>query len=76
MREETEYYKMLNGDEFLCYKGENILIFMSEFQSSLLYQYNQHIFIDGTFYAAPKASYQIVTMRLHEIKEDNFYTVG
>ena len=76
MPEESEYYKTLNGDEFLCYKGENILIFMSEFQASLLYQYNQHIFIDGTFYAAPKASYQIVTMRLHEIKEDNFYTVG
>ena len=45
---------------------------MSEFQASLLYQYNQHIFIYGAFYAAPKASYQIVTMRLHEINEDNF----
>ena len=32
--------------------------------------------MNGTFYTAPKASFQIVTMRLHEIYEDNFYTVG
>ena len=74
--QESEYYKTLNGEEFLCYKGENILIFMSEFQASLLYKYNQHIFLDGTFYVASNASYQIMTMRLHEINEDNFYTVG
>ena len=41
-----------------------------------VYKYNQHIFIDGTFYVVPKASYQVMTMRLHEINEDNFYTVG
>ena len=76
MPEESEYYKTLNGEEYLCYKGEKILIFMSEFQATLLYKYNQHIFIDGTFYVAPKASYQVMTMRLHEINEDNFYTVG
>ena len=49
---------------------------MSEFQANLLYKNNHHIFIDSTFYVAPKASYQIVTLRLHEIKEDSFYTVG
>ena len=49
---------------------------MSEFQATLLYKYNQHIFIDGTLYVAPKASYQVMTMRLHEINDDNFYTVG
>jgi len=45
---------------------------MSTFQANLLYQYPEHIFIDGTFYAAPKCSYQIVTVRLHELKD----TVG
>ena len=49
---------------------------MSEFQANLLYKYNQHIFIDRTFYISHKASYQIMTMRLHDINEDNFYNVG
>ena len=71
--EESEYYKTLNGEEYLCYKGENILIFMSEFQANLLYKYNHHIFIERTFYTAPKAAYQIVAMRLHEINKDMVY---
>ena len=45
---------------------------MSAFKANLLYKYNQHIFIDGTFYVAPKASYQIMTIRLHKINKDNF----
>ena len=49
---------------------------MSKFQANLLYQYLDHIFIDGTFYAAPKCSYQIVMIRLDELKEDQFYSVG
>ena len=60
----------------MFYKSEKILIFISIFHANLLYQYPDHIFIDGTFYAAPKCSYQIVTIRLHELKEDQFYTVG
>ena len=72
MPEESEYYKTLNGEEYIWYKGENILIFMSEFQASLIYKYNQHFFIDRTFYIAPKASYQIMAIRLHEINENNF----
>ena len=31
--------------------------------------------MDGTFYAAPKCSYQIVTLRIHNIKEDLFHTI-
>lgn len=49
---------------------------MSPNQTNLLYENNQHVFIDGTFYAAPKCSYQIVTIRIHNIKEDLFHTVA
>lgn len=45
-------------------------------QAQLLYSNNEHIFIEGTFYFAPKASYQIVTIRFYNIKEDLFHTVG
>ena len=49
---------------------------MSNIQAQLIYKYNQHCFIDGTFYSAPKSSYQILNIRIHNIKEDRFYTIA
>jgi len=49
---------------------------MSIIQARLLYKYNEHIFIDGTFYVAPKAAYQVIVIRLHNALEDRFHTVG
>ena len=49
---------------------------MSTFQANLLYQYSEYIFIDDKVYSTPKCSYQIITVSLHELKEDQFYTVG
>ena len=49
---------------------------MSKMHAQLLYSNNEHVFIDDTFYSSPKASYQIVTIRLYNIKEDLFHTVG
>ena len=74
--DDSEYYKTLSGEQFLFYKTDHLLIFMSPNQANLLYEYNQHVFIDGTFYAAPKCSYQIVTLRIHNIKEDLFHTIA
>jgi hypothetical protein len=31
--------------------------------------------IDGAFNTASKSSYQILSIRIHNIKDDNFYTV-
>ena len=76
MPNESEYYKALTGEIFLMYKNDHMLIFMSPNQANLLYKNNQHVFIDGTFYSAPKCSYQIVTIRIHNIKEDLFHTVA
>ena len=55
--DDSEYYKTLTGEQFLFYKTDYLLIFMSPNQANLLYEYNHHVFIDGTFYAAPKCSY-------------------
>ena len=74
--DDSEYYKTLTGEQFLFYKTDHLLIFMSPIQANLLYECNQHVFIDGTFYAAPKCSYQIVTLRIHNIKEDLFHTIA
>ena len=74
--DESEYYQTLTGEVFLMYKKDHMLIFMSPMQANLLYENNHHVFIDGTFYSAPKCSYQIVTIRIHNIKEDLFHTVA
>ena len=74
--DDSEYYKALTWEQFLFYKTDHLLIFMSPNQANLLYEYNQHVFIDGTFYAAPKGCYQIVTLRIHNIKEDLFHIIA
>ena len=74
--EESDFYKTIKGNQFLIYKTDNILIFMSIIQAKPLYKYNKHAFIDGTFFIAPKAAYQVIFIRLHNVLEDRFHTVG
>jgi len=50
MPEKSEYYKTLNWKEYLCCKGENLLIFMSELQANLLYKYDLHEIKEDSFY--------------------------
>ena len=52
--EESEYYQTISGGNFLIYKNDHIVIFMSPNQVNLFYENNQHAFIDGTF--APKCN--------------------
>ena len=73
--EESDFYNTIKGDTFLIYKTISILIFMSIIQARLLYTYNEHVFIDGTFFVAPKAAYQVIVIRVHNIIEDRFHTV-
>ena len=72
MPEESEFYKAMTGGNFLAYETDKILIFMSKIQAKLLYQYNDHVFIDGTFYIAPKSAYQIITIRVHNLMKIYF----
>lgn len=53
-----------------------MLIFMSKKQAQILYKFNEHVFIDSTFFSAPKAVYQVVTIRNHVFINDIFYTVA
>ena len=49
---------------------------MNPFQAQLIYKYNDHLFIDGTFNIESKSSYQVITIRIHNIFEETYYTVG
>jgi len=74
--EESEYYKTESGDDFMIFKNPNIIIFQSPFQAKLFAQYNKDIFADGTFYVAPKFSYQVFITRTYVEEMNSFYTTS
>ena len=55
-------------------KNTNLIIFQSPFQVKLFREYNDDIFVDGTFFIAPKFSYQIFITRTYAKELDSFYT--
>lgn len=67
------YYNTISKENFLTYKSKNMPIFMSKMQPKNLYKNNEHVFIDGTFFAS-KAVYQVLTIRNHDLI-NIFYTI-
>ena len=58
-------------------KNINLIIFQSPFQVKLFREYNDDIFVDDTFFIAPKFSYQIIFITRTYAKElDSFYTTS
>ncbi|KAG4090613.1 hypothetical protein H8356DRAFT_1409886 [Neocallimastix lanati (nom. inval.)] len=62
---ESEYYKTKRNENFMIFKNTDLIIFQSPFQAYLFSNYHQNIFADGTFYAAPKFSYQLFITRTY-----------
>ena len=60
----------LYGDKFLVYHDKDLIILQSKIQSQIINENLKDLFIDGTFYSAPKAIYQIIIMRVN-IKDTN-----
>ena len=52
----------------------NLIIFQSLFQAYLFSNYHKNIFADGTFYTAPKFSYQLFITRIYVGEFNMFYT--
>ncbi|KAL6631830.1 hypothetical protein U3516DRAFT_736749 [Neocallimastix sp. 'constans'] len=68
--EESEYYKTENGDNFRIFKNPYLIIFQSPIPSKKLFtQYSEDLFADGTFYIAPKFSYQVFITRTYVEKK-------
>ena len=57
-------------------KNINLIIFQSPFQVKLFREYNDDIFVDGTFFIAPKFSYQIFLTRTYAKELVSFYTTS
>ena len=72
---ESEYYKNKARWKFYdIQKNSNLIIFQSPFQVKLFREYNDDIFVDGTFFIAPKFSYQIFITRTYAKELESFYT--
>ncbi|ORX76414.1 hypothetical protein BCR32DRAFT_284173 [Anaeromyces robustus] len=73
---ELIYYKTERGEDFMIFKNPNIIIFQSPFQAKLFSKYYEDIFADGTFYVAPKFSYQVFITRTYVSELNKFYTTS
>ncbi|KAL6590945.1 hypothetical protein U3516DRAFT_805813 [Neocallimastix sp. 'constans'] len=62
---ESEYYKTKRNRNFMIFKNTDLIIFQSPFQTYLFSNYHKNIFEDGTYYAAPKFSYQLFITRTY-----------
>ena len=60
----------------MIFKNSNLIFFQSPFQVKLFREYNDDIFIDGTFFIAPKFSYQVFITRTYDKELDSFYTTS
>ncbi|OUM57982.1 hypothetical protein PIROE2DRAFT_21416 [Piromyces sp. E2] len=57
--DKSKYSKTERGENFMIFKNHNLAIFQSPFQAKLFSYYDEDIFVDGTYYAAPKFSNQL-----------------
>ena len=57
-------------------KNSNLIIFQSPFKVKLFKEYNNDIFVDGTFFITPKFTYQIFITRTYAKELDSFYTTS
>jgi len=56
-------------------KNINLIIFQSPFQVKLFREYNDYIFVDGTFFIAHKFSYQIFITRTYAKELEIVFTL-
>ncbi|ORY76750.1 hypothetical protein LY90DRAFT_501614 [Neocallimastix californiae] len=73
---ESEYFKTKRNENFMIFKNTDLIIFQSPFQAYLFSNYHKNIFADGTFYAAPKFSYQLFITRTYVGEFNMFYTTS
>jgi len=66
----------MRGENFMIFKNSNLIIFQSPFQVKLFREYNDDIFVDGTFFIALKFSYQIFITRTYAKELGSFYTTS
>ncbi|KAL6601120.1 hypothetical protein U3516DRAFT_802289 [Neocallimastix sp. 'constans'] len=73
---ESKYYKTKRNENFMIFKNTDLIIFQSPFQAYLFSNYHKNIFADGTFYVAPKFSYQLFITRTYVGEFNMFYTTS
>ncbi|KAG4093435.1 hypothetical protein H8356DRAFT_1428721 [Neocallimastix lanati (nom. inval.)] len=73
---ESEYYKTKRNENFMIFKNTDLIIFQSPFQAYLFLNYHKNIFADGTFYAAPKFSYQLFITRTYVGEFNMLYSIS
>ena len=70
----SNYLKTLYNEKFLVYHEEELIILQSNIQVIIMFDNTKNVFIDWTFYSAPKAIYQIIIIRVNIEGPNRFAT--
>ena len=73
---ESIYYYMSNGEKFVIYQDDDLLLMQTKLLSKILWRFPDEVFMDGTFFAAPKLSYQLVVVRVYANPLKKYFTVA
>ena len=73
-----KFYKTETEEDYMIFKNDVIIIFQSPspFQAYLFYKYSDDIFVDGTFYIAPKCCYQVFITRNYVNDINSYYSIS
>ena len=70
------YFKTLYGEKFLIYNDEDVIVLQSDIQARIMLENYEDIFLDGTFFSAPKCLYQILIIRVNFKHSYKYATTG
>ena len=74
--QESIYYHMQNGEKFVIYQDDELLLMQTKLLAKLLWRFPNEVFMDGTFFAAPKLSYQLIVIRIYANLLKKYFTVA
>lgn len=63
--EEFNYYYMETGEKFVFNNDIEMALIQTKLMSKIMYRFSKDIFMNGTFFTAPKLSYQLIVIRVY-----------
>lgn len=67
---------ILKPYKFLIYNDDDVIVLQSDIQAKIMLENYEDIFLDGTFFSAPKCVYQILVIRVNVKHSNKYATTG
>lgn len=67
---------MEKGEKFVFYKDTEMILIQTKLMSKIMYRFSNDVFMDGTFFTAPKLSYQLIVIRVYAAPLKKYFKVA